>query len=143
MNNPRVICDIGHNEHGLKYNFAQLRQMQESGEISRLVIVYGSVADKDVDAAVSLFPENAVYVFTKAQGKRAMPAEEVRDRYVDVCTSSGKEPAETYCFENVSDAVEKAFVLAGGVSETMTDRPLIYIGGSTYVVSEAMAVLSE
>jgi dihydrofolate synthase/folylpolyglutamate synthase len=143
MDNPRVICDIGHNEHGLKYNFAQLRQMQESGEISRLVIVYGSVADKDVDAAVSLFPENAVYVFTKAQGKRAMPAEEVRDRYVDVCTSSGKEPAETYCFENVSDAVEKAFVLAGGVSETMTDRPLIYIGGSTYVVSEAMAVLSE
>ena len=143
MDNPRVICDIGHNEHGLKYNFAQLRQMQESGEISRLVIVYGSVADKDVDAAVSLFPENAVYVFTKAQGKRAMPAEEVRDRYVDVCTSSGKEPAETYCFENVSDAVEKAFVLAGGVSGTMTDRPLIYIGGSTYVVSEAMAVLSE
>lgn len=143
MNNPRVICDIGHNEHGLKYNFAQLRQMQESGEISRLVIVYGSVADKDVDAAVSLFPEKAVYVFTKAQGKRAMPAEEVRDRYVDVCAASGKEPAETYCFENVSDAVEKAFVLAGGVSETMTDRPLIYIGGSTYVVSEAMAVLSE
>lgn len=143
MNNPRVICDIGHNEHGLKYNFAQLRQMQESGEISRLVIVYGSVADKDVDAAVSLFPENAVYVFTKAQGKRAMPAEEVRGRYVDVCTASGKEPAETYCFENVPDAVEKAFVLAGGVSETMTDRPLIYIGGSTYVVSEAMAVLSE
>jgi hypothetical protein len=29
-------------------------------------MVYGSVADKDVDAAVSLFPENAVYIFTKA-----------------------------------------------------------------------------
>ncbi len=143
MDNPRVICDIGHNEHGLKYNFAQLRQMQESGEITDLIIVYGSVADKDVDAAVSLFPEKAVFVFTKAQGKRAMPAEIVREKYLAACVSKGCEPSETYCFENVRDAVSQALTLAGDSPVAASAGVLIYIGGSTYVVSEAVAVLAE
>ena len=140
MDNPRVICDIGHNEHGLKYNFSQLAQMQKSGEISKLIMVYGSVADKDVDAAVSLFPENAVYIFTKAQGKRAMPAEAVREKYLAMCASKGCEPSETYCLENVSDAVSLALAIAGDCKDTM---PLVYVGGSTFVVSEAVAKLSE
>lgn len=137
---PRIICDIGHNEHGLKYNFAQLKRMQESGEVSRLIVVYGSVADKDVDAAVSLFPENAVYIFTKAQGKRAMPAEAVREKYLAMCASKGCEPSETYCLDNVSDAVSLALAIAGDCKDAM---PLVYVGGSTYVVSEAVAKLSE
>lgn len=140
MDNPRVICDIGHNEHGLKYNFSQLAQMQKSGEISKLIMVYGSVADKDVDAAVSLFPENAVYIFTKAQGKRAMPAEAVREKYLAMCASNGCEPSETYCLDNVSDAVSLALAIAGDCKDAM---PLVYVGGSTYVVSEAVAKLSE
>lgn len=140
MDNPRVICDIGHNEHGLKYNFSQLAQMQKSGEISKLIMVYGSVADKDVDAAVSLFPENAVYIFTKAQGKRAMPAEAVREKYLAMCASKGCEPSETYCLDNVSDAVSLAFAIVGECKDAM---PLVYVGGSTYVVSEAVAKLSE
>ena len=137
---PRVICDIGHNEHGLKYNFAQLRQMQDSGEVSKLIIVYGSVADKDVDAAVSLFPENAVYIFTRAQGKRAMPAEAVCEKYLAMCASKGCKPSETYCLDNVSDAVCLALAIAGDCKDAM---PLVYVGGSTYVVSEAVAKLSE
>ena len=55
--NPYTICDIGHNEHGLKYNFAQLTRMMDSGKFSRLILVYGSVADKDVDAVLHLLPE--------------------------------------------------------------------------------------
>lgn len=140
MDNPRIICDIGHNEHGLKYNFSQLAQMQKSGEISKLIMVYGSVADKDVDAAVSLFPENAVYIFTKAKGKRAMPAEAVREKYLAMCASNGCEPSETYCLDNVSDAVSLALTIAGDCKDAM---PLVYVGGSTYVVSEAVAKLSE
>ena len=140
---PRVICDIGHNEHGLKYNFAQLRQMQDSGEVSKLIIVYGSVADKDVDAAVSLFPENAVYIFTRAQGKRAMPAEAVREKYLAVCASKGCCPSETYCLEDVGEAVRLALSIAGDCLGSESVGPLVYIGGSTYVVSEAVAMLSR
>lgn len=140
---PLVICDIGHNEHGLKYNFAQLRQMQNSGEVSKLIIVYGSVADKDVDAAVSLFPENAVYIFTRAQGKRAMPAEAVCEKYLAMCASRDCTPSETYCLDDVGDAVRLALSISGDCQGSASDRPLVYIGGSTYVVSEAVALLSR
>lgn len=145
--NPRVICDIGHNEHGLKYNFTQLSQMLESGDVSKLIIVYGSVADKDVDAAVRLLPAGATYVFTKAQGKRAMPAEAVREKYLNVCAEAGRTPAESYCCGTVAEAIALAYRLAGNsaASESDQDVPgsgvLIYVGGSTYVVSEAVALL--
>ena len=139
--NPRVICDIGHNEHGLKYNFAQLSQMLESGDVSKLIIVYGSVADKDVDAAVRLLPAGATYVFTKAQGKRAMPAETVRDKYLSVCACDARCPGEVYCCESVDDARRLAYQLVASYENSGTSSAdvLIYVGGSTYVVSEFLA----
>ena len=139
--NPRVICDIGHNEHGLKYNFAQLSAMLDRGEVTKLIIVYGSVADKDVDAAVRLFPAGAEYVFTRAQGKRAMTAGEVRDRYLAMCAGTGRDTGPVHCCENVVDAVKMALSLADKAG-LQSEIPMIYIGGSTYVVSEAVAALT-
>ncbi len=137
---PCIICDIGHNGHGLKYNFAQLARMRETGECSDLIIVYGSVADKDVDAALHLLPENASYMFTRAQGKRALGAEEVRDRYLKFCEETGRDQGDVHVAGTVVEAMEKAFGLAGMIRESDPGaRPLIYVGGSTYVVSEAMA----
>ena len=137
---PCIICDIGHNEHGLKYNFAQLEQMKESGECTDLIMVYGSVADKDVDAVLHLMPEEAVYVFTQAQGKRALPAEDIRTRYVDFCGQSGRRISDIYVAGTVVEAVEKALELALHIKGADSSAiPMIYIGGSTYVVSEAVA----
>ena len=141
---PRVICDIGHNEHGLKYNFAQLEQMKKSGECTDLIMVYGSVADKDVDAVLHLMPEDAVYVFTQAQGKRALPAEDIRARYVDFRNQSGREISDIYVAGTVVEAVEKALELALHVKGSDSSAiPMIYIGGSTYVVSEAVAHMAK
>lgn len=139
---PYVICDIGHNEHGLKYNFAQLEKMKAEGRCSHLVILYGSVADKDVDAVIHLMPADAVYVFTQAQGKRALPAEEVRCRYLSYCVTSGRPVSEVHCCDTVVEAVNLAYRLASSIKESDPDAlPLIYIGGSTYIVSEAVAML--
>ena len=139
---PYVICDIGHNEHGLKYNFAQLEKMKAEGKCSHLVMLYGSVADKDVDAVIHLMPEDAVYVFTQAQGKRALPAEEVRGRYLSYCAETGRPTPEVHCCGTVVEAVELAFRLASSIKESDPDaQPLVYIGGSTYIVSEAVAML--
>lgn len=136
---PCIICDIGHNEHGLKYNFAQLEQMKKSGEYTDLIMVYGSVADKDVDAVLHLMPEEAVYVFTQAQGKRALPAEDIRNRYVDFCGQSGRRISDIYVAGTVVEAVEKALELALHIKGADSSAiPMIYIGGSTYVVSEAV-----
>ncbi len=132
--NPYVICDIGHNEHGLKYNFAQLARMKASGEVSDLIMVYGSVADKDVDAVISLMPEGAAYVFTQASGKRALSAAVIYDKFRAFCESAGRLCDKVYCCETVEAALAKAYELASAAS-----NPLIYVGGSTYIVSEAVA----
>ena len=140
--NPRVICDIGHNEHGLKYNFAQLAKMQESGEVSNLVIVYGSVADKDVGAAVRLLPDKAIYVFTNAQGKRALPASGVLEKYQAFCREAGREVGEVHCVSTVAEAKEKAYSIVDAIStEKSGASTLIYVGGSTYVVSEFVSLI--
>ena len=140
---PMTICDIGHNEHGLRHNFAQLENMKAKGECSDLIIVYGSVADKDLDAVMHLMPEDAVYVFTQAQGKRALAAESIRERFAAFCAGNGRSPKGVYCSGTVVEAVSLAYRLAASVKETDADaRPLVYIGGSTYVVSEAVAMLA-
>lgn len=133
---PYMICDIGHNEHGLKYNFAQLEKMMENGKFSRLFLVYGSVADKDVDAALRLLPENAVLIFTQANSKRALPAEKIREKYLEHCSQAGRLPGDIHVAASVPEAVALAVTLSAG-----EQSPLIYIGGSTYVVSEAVADL--
>ena len=137
---PMTICDIGHNEHGLRYNFAQLERMKAEGECTELIIVYGSVADKDVDSVIHLMPEDAVYVFTQAQGRRALAAESICDRYVAFCKENGRSPKGIYCSGTVVEAVSLAYRLAAIVKEA-GGRPLVYVGGSTYVVSEAVAML--
>ena len=136
---PYIICDIGHNGHGLKYNFSQLARMRASSECSDLIIVYGSVADKDVDAALRLLPENASYVFTRAQGKRALDAGEVRDRYLKFCEETGRNKENVFVADTVAEAMDIAFRLNENFKAVDScARPLIYVGGSTYVVSEAM-----
>ncbi len=134
--NPYVICDIGHNEHGLKYNFAQLEKMKSDGKCSDLIIVYGSVADKDVDSVIHLMPSDAHYVFTNAHGKRALAAEAARDKYLAFCAESGRTADNVHCAGTVVEAMKLAYKLAASM-----DRPLIYVGGSTYVVSEAVAAI--
>lgn len=133
---PYTICDIGHNEHGLRNNFAQLSEMLSEGEKSKLIIVYGSVADKDVDSVIHLFPRDAVYVFTQADSHRALPAEKIEEKYLSYCSESAQHPCPYHCVPCVADAV----ALAGRLAEK-EDDPVIYIGGSTYVVSEACAAL--
>ena len=138
---PLTICDIGHNEHGLRHNFAQLEKMMQEGKCSQLIIVYGSVADKDVDAVLNLMPKNATYIFTQAHSKRALAAERICEKYMAFCSVAGSAPENIYVRDNVADAVALAKQLAGECIEADSmAQPLIYIGGSTYVVSEAVTL---
>ena len=139
--NPYVICDIGHNEHGLKYYFAHLERMKSEGRCTDLIMVYGSVADKDVDSVIHLMPKDAIYVFTQAQGKRALPAENIRDRYLTFCEENSRSIDRVHCAGTVVEAMNLAYEIAAGiVAADPHARPLIYVGGSTYVVSEAVAI---
>lgn len=139
---PYVLADIGHNAHALRHNFAQLRRCVTSGRFSSLIIVFGVMADKDLDAILPLMPEDATYVFTAPRTARALPAEDLLHRYQAFRGAS----ARSYSAPTVRDAVSMAIRLAQNLSEQLSRSasaeqpapPLIYIGGSAFVVSEAL-----
>ena len=137
---PFVICDIGHNPQALQYNFAQLRRYVEEGRCSSLIIVYGIMADKDLDSILPLMPVDATYIFTAPASARALPAADLQKRY----TATGR--GRAYMAETVRQAVQMALQLAQNLS-AQTNRsasaakpapPLVFIGGSAFVVAEAL-----
>ena len=141
---PVTIADIGHNAHGLRYNFAQLQKYLDDGTCTDLIIVYGAASDKDVEAIFPLMPDKAEYIFTQAEGSRAMPAGELMERYLTFCHSSGRQPCRTECLESVEKAVRRAVARAGEITASHGGaKPLVYIGGSTYVVAEAVSSVKD
>ncbi len=140
---PYVIADIGHNAHALQHNFQQLQHMIDSGFYSSLIIVYGIMADKDLDAILPLMPENATYIFTAPDTPRALPADVILDRFNEYRPSHNH---RCYAFTSVRYAVQMAVQLAHNLSRQLGRSasaenpapPLIYIGGSTFVVAEAL-----
>jgi dihydrofolate synthase/folylpolyglutamate synthase len=118
---PLTVCDIGHNPPALRENFAQLRAMMDSGRYDRLLIVYGIMADKALDDIIPLMPRDAEYCFVTPNTPRALPAAQIAARFpkgADICGS-------------VADGIRQA-------EKNATENSLIYIGGSTFVVSEAI-----
>ena len=132
--NPDVICDIGHNAPALTYNFGQLKEYLETGRYTSLIMVYGVMADKNFDAIMPLFPENATWIFTTPKTRRSDPASDIKDRYTAFCEKHGTMANRLYVQDSVRDAVAMALKTAAAYG----GNPLVYIGGSTFVVSEAV-----
>ena len=118
---PKVICDIGHNPPALARNFAQLQSMG-----TPLTIVYGIMADKALDDIAPLMPADADYILCAPKGDRALPVQELHTRLSKLRPELRLEDASS-----VSDAVQKA------LSKSQIEST-IYIGGSTFVVAEAL-----
>lgn len=135
---PDVICDMGHNAQALRGNFARLEKMLQDGEYASLVIVYGVMADKDLDAILPLMPQDATYVFTTPATRRALPARDIRDRYAAFCRERGRSTERQYVCDDVREAVDMALRLAAG----MQAPALIFIGGSIFVLAEAIPCFS-
>lgn len=170
---PEVICDIGHNPPALKENFARLEALQsgkkgdetQAGDgnsksrdgiqaINRdIIIVYGIMADKDLAGIAPLMPAKAKYILAAPDNQRALPADQLKARLAKLrpdletfvaddsyCTgrANGKQAAEPYKRGSVAAAVRQALTLAQDLP-----NPLIYIGGSTFVVAEALPLFNE
>ncbi|MDE5709460.1 MAG: bifunctional folylpolyglutamate synthase/dihydrofolate synthase [Alistipes sp.] len=117
---PLTICDTGHNAHGIAYVAEQLKATPHK----QLYCVMGFVRDKDLAHILPLLPRDAHYIFTAAQNHRAMPASELAAKAA-IYGLQGETSA------TVSEAVARARELA-------SSDDLIFIGGSTYVVAEAL-----
>jgi dihydrofolate synthase/folylpolyglutamate synthase len=135
---PTVICDIGHNEHGLRLNMKKLSDMLSAGECGSLVIVYGIMSDKDFHSIAHLLPAEAHYVFTSAPGPRALPAEALAQKYEAYCSESGINCSPYQVEQSPIKAMKIALETASGMKD-----PLVYVGGSTYVVAEVIRSFTE
>ena len=137
---PFVIADIGHNPQALKYSFDQLRRYVEEGRCSSLIIVYGVMADKDLDGILPLMPADATWFFTAPQTSRALPAADILRRYAAFAESrSAGALVRAFATETVRQAVQMALQLAQSISGRPDSAPpLVFIGGSAFVVAEAL-----
>ena len=160
------IFDIGHNPPALKENFERLGRLSGGGRVP-VSIVYGVMADKDVAGIAHLLPLWADYLLVAPDTPRAMPSASLLSllsslrpdlRLCDAGTVSaaigqlsgavfaagaasaaaGTEPSAA---GPATSATDSTFA-ASSCNEFEPDR-IIYIGGSTFVVAEALPLFNN
>ena len=118
--NPNVFCDIAHNKEALEIVIHQIKQ--ES--FDTLHIVLGFVRDKDLAEMLPLFPKDAIYYFCSPNVPRGLAAAVLQKKAV-IFDLKGS------IYKSVTEAYKTAL-------ENATTSDFIFIGGSTFVVSEIL-----
>ena len=117
---PLTICDTAHNSEGLKIVINDILALN----FSKIHFVIGFVNDKSLELIVDLFPKNANYYFCKPNIERGLDSDELKSIF---------ESKSRYgtAYESVEEAYNSA-------KDNSSNNNLIYIGGSTFVVSEVI-----
>ena len=118
---PYIVCDTGHNPHGIARVAEQLTRRKAEG---KLVCVMGFCEDKNIRQMLELMPSDAHFVFTRADMPRAASAEKV----AEAATGIG---LDFEWVDGVTAAVEHA-------KSMLAEQDTLFIGGSTFVVAEAL-----
>lgn len=128
---PLMICDTGHNSHGLQYVARQLKELANP----HIWIVFGMVNDKDTDIVMRLMPSNVQsdkvqyhYIFTTPNTQRARSAEEMLDLWKE---SGVRSQDSAISIDNPQEAISYA-------QKHAAPEDCIFIGGSNYLVGEAI-----
>ena len=121
---PLIMADTGHNEDGIKQVIENLRQVT----YSNLHIVFGVVNDKDITKILNLLPKNAYYYFVKANVKRALDENELK-------LQGNKLKLKGDAYSTVKLGIESA-------KKSAKKNDLIFIGGSTFVVADALVLFN-
>ncbi len=117
-NNPIIICDTAHNEAAIRMVVSQLIRL----DYLNLHFIIGFSNDKNLEKISKIFPKDSKYYFVQSKVGRARNAREVRDifklnnRHGDI-------------FESIKTTIEY-------VKGLSNKNDVIFIGGSTFVVSE-------
>ncbi|WP_410880847.1 bifunctional folylpolyglutamate synthase/dihydrofolate synthase [Myroides sp. DW712] len=117
---PKVIADTAHNEHGITIVMEQLKTEQ----YKQLYVVFGVVNDKDLQSVLPFLPQEAKYFFAKPSIFRGLDAKVLAEK------------AKEFGLEGeVCDSIPEAYAKAKSEARA---EDLIYIGGSTFVVAEIL-----
>lgn len=115
---PLAIADVAHNEGGIREVLKQLLPLVRD----QLRFVIGFVKEKDISKILPLFPQSGKYYFCQAKVPRAMPASFLSEK-------AREYGLEGVILEDVNTAYRRALDESG-------KNDIIYVGGSTFVVSE-------
>ncbi len=119
-NHPLMICDTGHNKAGIELIAEQLKNTA----YKNLHMIIGMVNDKEIDEVLNLLPKDAYYYFTQPNIPRGLDANILANKAQkyqlqgEICTS-------------VKEAIKKS-------KKNTEPNDLIFIGGSTFIVAEAL-----
>ena len=117
---PFTVCDIAHNIAAWTWVKQQIKRYT----YRKLHMIIGFVEDKDISGMLELMPRDAVYYFTKASIPRASDENELMKRAAEYELTGNAYP-------DVAGAIENASCAAA-------EDDMIYIGGSTFVVADAL-----
>ncbi|MEA5458600.1 folylpolyglutamate synthase/dihydrofolate synthase family protein [Arcicella sp. LKC2W] len=116
--NPTIVCDTGHNVSGI----SEILKNISSLNFEQLWFVLGFVSDKDIDGILELFPKTANYIFCQSNTPRALDAEVLKTKANNFSLSG-------IVIRDVNEAIKI-------VKEKAQINDFVYVGGSTFVVSE-------
>lgn len=123
--NPKVVCDTGHNVGGWQYLSAQLQQQR----CRHMHIIFGMVNDKDLDSVLELLPKQAIFYFTKADNKRAIDEKKLQ-------LEATKHGLLGECYPTVHEAYIQC------MKNALRDD-FIFVGGSSYVVGDFLKTFNS
>ena len=119
-NKPLIICDVAHNIDALSIVINDLKLINSN----KIHFVLGFVNDKNLDSIVDLFPESSNYYFARPNIERGLDELELQELF-----NNNNRIGESY------PSVAQAFKSA--IKQSNLDD-IIYVGGSTFVVSEVI-----
>ena len=117
---PKVICDVGHNEDGIKQIVKQIKKIP----YQNLHFVFGMVKDKNLSNILKLLPKKAKYYFCEAQIPRALEVSLLEREAIKFGLNGNS-------FSSVAKALAQA-------KKNANEDDLIFIGGSAFIVAEAL-----
>ncbi len=117
---PLTVCDTGHNAEAFRWLLPQIKNTP----YKKLHMVMGFVNDKHYREILEMLPKDASYYFTQADIPRALPAE-------TLLQEAEKSGLSGRVIKPVSKALETAHSEADKYD-------FIFVGGSTFVVAEAL-----
>jgi dihydrofolate synthase/folylpolyglutamate synthase len=117
---PLIICDTGHNEDGIKQIVKQIKKIP----YQNLHFVFGMVKDKNLSNILKLLPKKAKYYFCEAQIPRALEVSLLEGEAIKFGLNGNS-------FSSVAKALAQA-------KKNANEDDLIFIGGSAFIVAEAL-----
>ncbi|MFT7230724.1 MAG: dihydrofolate synthase/folylpolyglutamate synthase [Bacteroidia bacterium] len=121
---PLVICDVGHNEEGIRLLASEIVKLQLNA-----YFILGFVNDKDLDSIIPLLPEASSIALVKPNVIRGMNA-------IEAQTAFQRHGVETSTYTNLQDALDTSYERI--LKQGSPDKSLLFIGGSNFLVADLL-----